>query len=86
VIPILGIIAFIPAFLTALGLGSSFLKFVTPLTYPSSETGLAIGIWYVIGVVVLVYLAVRHPGRLPEMKRVFADEPEPAAGERVGSA
>jgi amino acid transporter len=86
VIPILGIIAFIPAFLTALGLGSSFLKFVTPLTYPSSETGLAIGIWFVIGIVVLVYLAVRHPARLPEMKRVFADEPERAAGEPVGSA
>ena len=82
VIPVLGIIAFIPAFLTALGLGSSFLKFVTPLTYPSSETGLAIGIWFVIGIVVLVYLAVRHPARLPEMKRVFADEPVPAAARR----
>jgi len=78
VIPVLGIVAFIPAWLTALGIGSSFLKFVTPLTYPSSETGLAIGIWYVIGVVVLVYLYVRHPSRLPEMKRVFAEEPAPA--------
>src|SRR5579864_4646521 len=85
VIPVLGIIAFIPAFLTALGIGSSFLKFVTPLSYPSSETGLAIGIWYVIGLVVLGYLATRHPERLPEMKRVFADEPEPA-GQPVGSA
>jgi hypothetical protein len=36
VIPILGIIAFIPAFLTALGIGSSFLKFVTPLSYPAA--------------------------------------------------
>ena len=79
IIPVLGIAAFIPAWLTALGLGSSFLKFVTPLSYPSSETGLAIGIWYVIGLVVLVYLYVRHPERLPEMKRVFADEPEPEA-------
>jgi hypothetical protein len=58
-------VAFIPAFLTALG-------------YPSSEAGLAIGIWYLIGVVVLIYLYVRHPARLPEMKRVFADEPAPA--------
>ena len=79
VIPVVGIVAFIPAFLTALGIGHSFLKFVTPLSYPSSEAGLAIGIWYVVGVVVLVYLYVRHPARLPEMKRVFADEPEPAA-------
>ncbi len=85
VIPVLGILAFIPAFLTALGLGSSFLKFVTPLTYPSSETGLAIGIWYVLGIIVLVYLAVRHPARLPEMKRVFADEEPSAADQPVAS-
>jgi amino acid transporter len=85
VIPVLGILAFIPAWLTALGIGSSFLKFVTPLTYPSSETGLAIGIWYAIGVVVLVYLYARHPARLPEMKRVFADEPASAADQAVAS-
>ncbi len=74
VIPVLGIAAFVPAWLTALGIGSSFLKFVTPLSYPASEAGLAIGIWYVIGLVVLVYLYLRHPGRLPEMRRVFAEE------------
>ena len=34
-----------------------------------SVTGLAIGIWYVIGIVVLVYLYIRHPARLPEMRR-----------------
>src|SRR5580692_3819666 len=86
VIPVLGILAFIPAWLTALGIGSSFLKFVTPLSYPSSETGLAIGIWYIIGIVVLVYLYLRHPARLPEMRRVFADEELPAAaGEPVTS-
>jgi amino acid transporter len=79
VIPVLGIAAFIPAWLTALGIGSSFLKFVTPLSYPSSEAGLAIAIWFVIGVLVLAYLYLRHPERLPQMKRVFADEPELAA-------
>jgi hypothetical protein len=82
VIPVLGIAAFIPAWLTALGIGSSFLKFVTPLGYPSSEAGLAIGIWYVIGLAVLGYLYLRHPERLPEMKRVFADDAVPA-GEPV---
>jgi amino acid transporter len=74
VIPVLGIAAFIPAWLTAMGIGSSFLKFVTPLSYPASEAGLAIGIWYAVGLVVLAYLYRRHPGRLPEMRRVFADE------------
>ncbi len=85
VIPVLGILAFIPAWLTALGIGSSFLKFVTPLSYPASETGLAIGIWYGIGIVVLVYLYLKHPERLPEMKRVFADDALPAADEPVTS-
>jgi amino acid transporter len=75
IIPVLGIAAFIPAFFTALGIGGSVLKFVTPLSYPASETGLAIGIWYMIGLAVLAYLYVKHPQRLPEMKRVFADEP-----------
>ena len=87
VIPILGIAAFVPAWLTALGLGSSFLKFVTPLSYPSSETGLIIGIWFVIGLIVLAYLYARHPERLPEMKKVFSDdvppEPEPVPTEGV---
>jgi amino acid transporter len=84
VIPVLGIAAFIPAWLTALGIGSSFLKFVTPLSYPASEAGLAIGIWYGVGLVVLAYLYLRHPERLPQMKRVFADElpvqPTPSPG------
>jgi amino acid transporter len=84
VIPVLGIAAFIPAWLTALGIGSSFLKFVTPLSYPASETGLIIGIWFVIGLIVLAYLYARHPERLPEMKKVFSDdvvpEPTPSGG------
>jgi len=85
VIPVAGIAAFIPAWLTALGIGHSLLRFVSPLAYPSSEAGLAIGIWYVIGLVVLAYLWTRHPERLPEMRRVFAEEPLPGAGERVTS-
>jgi amino acid transporter len=78
VIPVLGIAAFLPAWFTAMGIGGSVLKFVKPLDYPSSETGLAIGIWYLIGLVVLIYLYRRHPSRLPELRRVFAEE-EPAA-------
>jgi amino acid transporter len=85
VIPVLGILAFIPAWLTALGLGSSFLKFVTPLAYPSSLTGPIIGIWFVIGLGVLAYLYARHPERLPEMKRVFADDVLPAPDEPVAT-
>jgi amino acid transporter len=78
VIPVLGIAAFIPAFFSALGIGGSVLKFVSPLTYPSSESGLAIGIWFLIGLGVLGYLYARHPERLPEMTRVFAPDAAPS--------
>jgi hypothetical protein len=35
---------------------------------------------------VLAYLYARHPERLPEMKRVFADDLLPSADEPVTSA
>jgi len=73
VIPV-GIAAFLPAWFTALGIGKSVLKFVSPLAYPISETGLIIGVWYVIGLGCLIYLYVRHPARLPQMRQVFADD------------
>jgi amino acid transporter len=75
VVPVVGIAAFLPAWFTALGIGKAVLKFVSPLAYPISETGLVIGVWYVIGIVVLIYLYARHPARLPEMQQVFADDP-----------
>jgi amino acid transporter len=75
VVPVVGIIAFLPAWFTALGIGKAVLKFVSPLSYPISETGLIIGVWYLIGLGVLIYLYARHPSRLPEMRQVFADEP-----------
>ncbi len=68
------ITALIPAFFSALGIGGSVLKVVSPLTYPSSGSGLAIGIWFLIGLGVLGYLYARHPERLPGMTRVFAPE------------
>lgn len=78
VVPVLGILAFLPAWFTAIGIGGSFLKWVTPLSFPSSLTGLIVGIWYVIGLAVLGYLYARHPERLPQMRRVFADEIAPS--------
>jgi len=85
VVPALGILVFLPAWFTALGIGKSVLSFVSPLSYPISETGLIIGIWFAIGVVVLIYLYVRHPARLPKMQQVFSDDTAPAAaGSPVG--
>jgi amino acid transporter len=85
VIPVLGIIAFLPAWFTAMGIGGSVLKFVEPLHYPSSLTGLIIAIWFVLGIGALIYLYARHPERLPEMRRVFADEPAGAGRSPVAT-
>jgi amino acid transporter len=75
VVPVVGILAFLPVWFTALGIGKSVLKFVSPLSYPDSEVGLIIGVWFLIGLAVLIYLYARHASRLPEMQQVFADEP-----------
>jgi amino acid transporter len=85
VVPVLGIVAFLPAWFTALGIGKAVLKFVSPLSYPISETGLIIGVWFLIGLGVLIYLYARHPARLPEMRQVFADEPVTAAAGQEGA-
>ena len=73
-IPILGIAVFVPVFLTAAGIQA--FKFVSPLAYPISLAGPVVGIWMVIGIVFLIYLARRHPDRLAETARIFVDEPE----------
>jgi hypothetical protein len=79
VVPAVGILVFLSARFTALGIGKSALKFFPPLSYPVSETGLIIGSWYAIGVVVLIYLYVRRPSRLLKMQQVFSDAAVPAA-------
>jgi hypothetical protein len=74
-IPVLGIVVFVPAFLTAAGI--PVFKFVSKLEYPISLAGPVVGVWMVIGIVFLVYLANRHPDRLAQTARIFVDEPEP---------
>ncbi|HEY1919532.1 MAG TPA: APC family permease [Streptosporangiaceae bacterium] len=75
--PVLGIVLFVPAFFTDLGI--KLFKFVSPLAYPYSLAGIIIGAWYALGVALLIYYAVRHPERIRETARVFM-ETEPAAG------
>jgi amino acid transporter len=71
VLPVIGSLALLPVLAAAIGVGASWLKFVSPLPYPISQAGLAVGIWFAIGVVYLVYLAVAHPGRVRDMEEVF---------------
>jgi amino acid transporter len=72
VVPILGIAAFVPAFLTAVGIQA--FSFVSALPYPISLVGPVVGIWYAIGVVILVLLLARRPERLRDTGRVFVEE------------
>jgi amino acid transporter len=72
VVPVLGIAAFVPAFLTAVGIQA--FSFVSALPYPISLVGPVVGIWYAIGVVVLLLLLARRPERLRDTGRVFVEE------------
>ena len=91
IIPILGIAAFIPAFLTAAGI--QVFDFVAPLAYPVSLAGPVVGIWLALGVIYLIYLRSRHPERLEQTGRIFVDEPVEedvltggASGTRAGTS
>jgi amino acid transporter len=71
VLPAAGALILIPVLAAAVGVGSSVFKFVSPLPYPISQAGLAVGIWFVIGLGYLGYLLLRQPGRISEMAEVF---------------
>jgi amino acid transporter len=78
VIPVLGIAAFVPAWLTAAGI--KVFSFVAPLAPPFSYMGPAVGAWMIIGVIYLIVLYRRDPRRVTEVGLVHLDaEVEPAA-------
>ncbi|MFF8842085.1 hypothetical protein ACF08N_05015 [Streptomyces sp. NPDC015127] len=82
--PLLGIAAFVPALLTAARI--PVFDFVTELTPPVSYAGPVVGVWMLIGCVVLAVLMRRHPERVARTGRIHLDEPAPGAGtqERTG--
>ncbi|MGC2174062.1 MAG: APC family permease [Acidimicrobiales bacterium] len=71
VIPIVSSLILIPVLFSALGVGSSLFKFVSPLPYPINVAGPVVIAWFVIGIVYLVYLWVAHRDRVTEMSMVF---------------
>jgi amino acid transporter len=78
IIPVLGIAAFVPAWLTAAGI--KVFSFVAPLTPPYSYMGPAVAAWMVIGVIYLIFLYRHEPRRVTEVGLVHLDaEVEPAA-------
>jgi amino acid transporter len=77
IVPILGILAFIPAWLAGAGLKAPGLSFITPLSKPFSYMGPAIAIWMVLGVAYLCYLYVRDRQRVQDVALIHLEE-EPA--------
>jgi amino acid transporter len=73
-VPLAGIAAFVPGFLVAIGVGGSVFSFISPLPYPFSVVGRVVGIAYAIGIVYLIYLAVKAPERIRDTGRVFIEE------------
>ncbi|NUR00818.1 MAG: APC family permease [Streptomyces sp.] len=83
-LPLLGIVAFVPALLTAAGLPA--FGFVTELTAPVSYAGPIVAVWMAAGVVVLLVLMRRHPERISETARVHLDAPSPTDPAQNGAA
>lgn len=73
-----------PALLTAAGI--PVFDFVSELSAPVSYAGPVVGVWMLIGIVVLVVLLRRHPERVAQTGRIHLDEASEQAGEpRTGA-
>jgi amino acid transporter len=77
VIPILGIAAFVPAWLTAAGI--PVFSFIVKLTPPVSYAGPAVAIWMGLGIIALIFLYQRHPERVAQVSHVHLDDDFEAA-------
>jgi amino acid transporter len=73
IIPLLGIVTFVPAWLTSAGI--QVFSFVAPLAPPVSYMGPAVGVWMILGVIYLVYLYRTDPRRVTAVGLVHLDEP-----------
>jgi amino acid transporter len=72
VVPVLGIVAFLPALLAALGVDFAGLG-ISALTGPASAAPAIIAVWMVLGVVVLVSFWRRAPERVAEAGAVYGE-------------
>ncbi len=71
IIPLLGVVVFVPAWLSAAGIPA--FSFITPLSTPYSYMGPAVAVWMVIGVIYLIVLYSRDKQRVTEVGLVHLD-------------
>jgi amino acid transporter len=75
VVPVLGIAFLIPGFFDAAGItGVPGFTFITKLTAPLSYAGWAMGLWMLIGVVVLFVLRARKPDAIAAVAQIHLEE------------
>jgi amino acid transporter len=74
-VPVVGIAAFVPAWLTAAGIPA--FAFISELPPPLSYSGSIVAIWMLIGVAYLAYLYARDPQRIRDTGRIFVEEELP---------
>lgn len=74
VFPVLGIVCLVPAFIV--GAGIPVFSFVTPLTYPLNYAGPAVGVFWVIGLGLMLFHYRRNPTHLAAMTVSYAGELE----------
>jgi amino acid transporter len=79
IIPLLGIAAFVPAWLS--GVGIPAFNFITPLPPPLSYMGPGVGGWMLIGLIYLIFLYSRHKQRVTDVGLVHLDPLEEYPGE-----
>ena len=71
VIPVLGVVVFVPAWLSAAGL--PVFSFISALTPPLSYMGPAVGVWMVLGLIYLIYLYRSDPQQVVDVGLVHLD-------------
>jgi amino acid transporter len=80
-VPLLGIAAFFPAWLSAVGWNPFGWSFIFALSAPLSYAVRGVIVWMLVGVVYLIVLYVRAPRRVADVARIHLDEeplPDPA--------
>jgi amino acid transporter len=70
--PVLGVLVFIPAWLTAAGIPA--FKFVGELSTPLSYAGPIDLVWMAIGVIYMIYLYAKAPQRIRDTGKIFLDD------------
>ena len=84
-VPLLGIAAFVPGWLFAVGWNPFGWSFIASLAYPASLAVRGVVIWMILGVIYLAVLYAVKPARVSELARVHLDEePVPTAAPTNG--